>query len=97
MTQKNIKIFLNEIYFKPRKKIYATNKIDVYHIDDIWAFDILDVKDYRPDNNKGYRYVLVIIENFSKFGWTVPLKNKNALTIKDSFENLMIFSKRKLN
>ena len=97
MTQKNIKIFINEIYSKPPKKYYATNKTDVYFIDDIWSLDILDLKDYGPENNRGYRYVLVTIDNFSKYGWTVPLKNKNAQTIKDSFENILISSKRSPN
>ena len=97
MTQKNIKIFINEIYSKPPRKNYVTNKTDVYHIDDIWSLDILDLKDYGPENNRGYRYVLVTIDNFSKFGWTSPLKNKNAQTIKDSFENILTNSKRKPN
>ena len=97
MTQKNIKIFINEIYSKPPKKNYITNKTDVYYIDDIWSLDFLDLKDYGPENNRGYRYVLVVIDNFSKFGWTAPLKNKNAQTIKDSFENILISSKRKPN
>ena len=97
MTQRNIKIFINEIYSKPPKRNYATNKTDVYHIDDIWSLYILDLKDYGPENNRGYRYVLVTIDNFSKFGWTSPLKNKNAQTIKDSFENILTNSKRKPN
>ena len=97
MTQKNIKIFINEIYSKPPKKNYVTNKTDVYHIDDVWSLDILDLKDYGPENNRNYRYVFVIIDNFSKFGWTVPLKNKNAQTIKDSFENILTSSKRRPN
>ena len=97
MTQKNIKIFTNEIYSKPPKKYYATNKTNVYHIDDIWSLDKLDLKDYGPKNNRGYRYVLLVIDNFSKFGWTTPLKNKNAQTIKDSFENILISSKRSPN
>ena len=97
MTHKNIKIFINEIYSKGPKKNYPTNKTDVYHIDDIWSLDILDLKDYGPKNNRGYRYALVTIDNFSKFGWTIPLKNKNAQTIKDSFENILISSKRKPN
>ena len=80
-----------------QKKNYLTNKTDVYHIDDVWSLDILDLKDYGPKNNRGYRYVLVIIDNFSKFGWTVPLKNKNDQTIKDSFENILISSRRKPN
>ena len=97
MTQKNIKIFINETFSQPAKKNYATNKTDVYYIDDIWSLDFLDLKDYSVENNKGYRYVLVTIDNFSKFGWTIPLKNKNAQTMKDSFENILISSKRKPN
>ena len=97
MSQKNIKIFINEIYSKAPRKTYPTNKTNVYLIDDIWSLDILDLKDYGPENNRNYRYVLVVIDNFSKFGWTKPLKNKNALTIKDSFENILINSKRKPN
>ena len=95
MTQKNIKVFINKIYSKPPKKNYATNKTDVYHIDDLWSPDILDLKNYGPENNRGYRYVLVIIDKLSKFGWTVTLKNKNAQTLKDSFESIIISSKRK--
>ena len=97
MTQKNIKIFINEIYSKPPKKYYPTNKTDVYYIDEIWSLDILDLKDYGPENNRGYRYIPVIIDTFSKYGWTIPLKNKNAQTIKDSSENFLISSKRKPN
>ena len=97
MTQKNIKIFINEIYSKGPKRNYATNKTDVYHIEDTWSLDILDLIDYDPKNNKVYRYVLVVLDIFSNFGWTVPLKNKNAITIKDSFENILIGSKRQPN
>ena len=52
--------------------IYSTNKIDVYHIDDLWSLDKSDKEDYGPENNKNYRYVLVIKDNFSKFGWIIP-------------------------
>ena len=94
MTRKNIKIFINEIYSKPPEKNYITNKTDVYHIDDIWSLDTLDLKDYGPENNRGYRYVLVTIDNFSKYGWKIPLKNKNAQTIKNSLKIILISSKR---
>ena len=41
----------------------------------VWLFDL---KDYGPGNNRIYRFILVINDKVSKFGWTVPLKNKNA-------------------
>ena len=74
MTQETIRIFINEISSGPPEKNYAANKTDVHHIDDIWSLDILDVKDYGHDNNRKYRYVLVLIDNFSQFGWTKPVK-----------------------
>ena len=95
MTRKNIKISINEIYSKGHKHNYITNKTDVYHIDDVWSLDIKDLKDCGPENNRGYRYVLVIIDNFNKFGFTIPLKYINALTKKDSSEKILIKSKRK--
>ena len=95
MTQKTNKIFRNDTYSKPPKKNFSTNKTDVYHDDDIWSLDIVDLNDYGPEYNRNFRYVLFIIDNFSKFAWTIPLKNKNAQTIKDSFENILISSKRK--
>ena len=93
-SKKNIKIFTDEIYSRAAKKKYNTNQTDVCHVDDIWSSDILDLKDYGPENNGGYTYVLVVIENFSIFGWTVPHKSKNGPTIKDSFENILTSSKR---
>ena len=63
-------------FFQTTKKNCPTNKTDVYHIDDIWSLNLLDLKDYGPENYRGYRYVLVVIYNLSKFGWTVPLKKK---------------------
>ena len=52
MTQKTIKFFINEIYSKPSKKTYPTNKTDVYHFDDNWSLDILDLKEYGPENER---------------------------------------------
>ena len=94
MTRNSIKIFMKEIYSKQPKQNYPTNKTDVHHIDDTWSSDVLNLKDY--ETNRGYRYFLVIIDNFSKYGRTVPPK-KNAETIKDSFETNIIKAKRKRN
>ena len=94
MTQKTIKIFMNETYSKPSKRKYSTNKTDVFYIDFVWSLDILDLKDYGPENNRNYRCILVVIDNFAKFGFIVPLKNKNAQTVKDSFENIITSSKK---
>ena len=71
MTQKSNRFFRDETYPKSPKKHYTTNKTDVYHSDDIGSLDILNLKHYRPEKNRGYRYVLVVIDTFSKIGWTI--------------------------
>ena len=57
----------------------------VKSIGDTWSSDLLDMNDYGPKNNRGYRYILVVIDNFSKFGGTIPLRNKYAKSITDTF------------
>ena len=66
-------------------------------IDDIWSSDLLDKNDYGPINNRGYRYILVVIDNFSKTGWTIHLKNKYAQSMTDAFSENIKSSKRKPN
>ena len=95
MTQIAIKKFVEELYSKPPKRNYIINKTDVYPIDGISRLDILDLKVYGPENNIGYRYFLVVSDNFSKFGWTVFLKNEIAQRIEDSFENILLKSQTK--
>ena len=51
--------------------------------------------DYKTSNNKGFRYILIVIDNFSKFLWGIPLKNKYSKTITNEFPNILSTSKRK--
>ena len=51
--------------------------------------------DYRSSNNKGFRYVFIIFDKFSKYTWHIPLKNKNAQTITHEFSKILTTSKRK--
>ena len=38
--------------------------------------------------NKGYRYLLMVIDVFSKFGWIVPLKDKTGKTVANAFKKI---------
>ena len=73
---KNNRSFIVEFYSKPPKTVDNTNKSDTDHISDMWSMDNLDLKDSWFEKNRGYKYVLVVIESFSKFGWTVLLKSR---------------------
>ena len=55
------------------------------------------MNDYGIKKNKGYRCILVLIDSFCKFGWTIPLKNKYEESITDAFSQIPKSSKRKPN
>ena len=89
------KFFIDEIYSKAPMKNYPTNKIIYNHIDEIWSIDLADMIDYKISNNKGFRYIFIVIDNFSKYLWAIPLKNKYSQTITNEFSNILSTSKRK--
>ena len=69
------KIFIDELYSKPPKINYPTKKTFYNHIEEIWSIDLVDMVDYKISNNKGFRYIFIKIDNFSKDSWAIPLKN----------------------
>ena len=51
--------------------------------------------DYKISNNRGYRNIFVITDNYNKYLWAIPLKNKYSQTITNEFSNILTTSKRK--
>ena len=47
--------------------------------------------------NKGFRYLLCVIDIFSKYAWVVPLRDKEGGSIIDYFQRILDKSGRKPN
>ena len=47
--------------------------------------------------NKGFRFLLCVIDTYSKYAWVVPLEDKNGITITNAFQKIFEDSKRKPN
>ena len=47
--------------------------------------------------NKGFRYLLFVIDIFSKYAWVVPLKDKKGVGIVNAFQKILDESNRKRN
>ena len=47
--------------------------------------------------NKGFRFLLCVIDIFSKYAWVVPLKDKKGVSIVYAFQKILNDSNRKLN
>ena len=47
--------------------------------------------------NKGFRFLLCVIDIFSKYAWVVPLKDKKGISIVNAFQKILDKSGRKPN
>ena len=73
-----------------KRKVYSASK------DNIWGADLSDMQ-LISKFNKGFRFLLCVIEIFSKYAWIVPLKDKKGISIVNAFQNMLYNSKRKAN
>ncbi|RWS07984.1 uncharacterized protein B4U79_05370 [Dinothrombium tinctorium] len=67
------------------RKKFARNRIFVTRIDELWQCDLVDLQQYHKENS-GYKFILTIIDVFSKYAWALPLKKKKAKNIILAFE-----------
>ena len=72
---------------KPIRKHFEKRRVISKHVDDIWAADLVDMQ-YYSRSNKGYKYILMIIDVFSKYGWAIPLKTKTGVEVSKAFADL---------
>ena len=64
----------DELY-KPVTRKFQRRRVNVNGVDEIWAADLIDMQAFSKDNS-GIKYLLTVIEIFSKFVCIVSLKRK---------------------
>ena len=74
-------------YKKQIRKKFKKRRLFSSGVDAIWAADLVDMQSFSK-NNKGYKYILMIIDVFSKFGWAIPLKTKTGPEVTEAFQHL---------
>ena len=52
---------------KPVRRHFRKRRVTVQGIDAVWAVDLIDMQHYAKDNDN-YKYILAVIDVFSKFG-----------------------------
>ena len=62
-----------------KRKVYSSFK------DNIWGAVLADMQ-FISKFDKGFRFLLCVIDIFSKCAWAVPLKDKNGVSIVNAFQ-----------
>ena len=81
----------NELH-KPIIRKFKKIKVYGSYKDNIWGCDLADMQLIRKYNKKN-RYLICIIDVFSKYAWVVPLKDKKGTTIVNVFQSILSNSK----
>ncbi len=71
-----------------RKRMFAAG------VDTDWQADLCDMQKLSK-HNRGYNYILVVIDVLSKYAWAVPIKNKQAVTTAKAFQHVLDSSDRR--
>ena len=72
----------------PRKKITAV------FLDSHWQADLCDMQKLSRQNKK-YRFLLTVVDVLSKYGFAIPVLNKEPTTIKEAFDGILKKTGRK--
>ena len=85
----------NELH-KPVIRKFEKRKVCSTFKDNIWGIDLADMQ-LLSKYNKGIRFLLCVVDIFSKHAWVVPLKDKKGISIVKAFQSFLKQSNRKLN
>ena len=75
-------------------KKFQKRRVISYGVDKIWSADLVEIQKYSKWN-KGVKYLLMVIDVFSKYGWIEPLKDKKTESVSLAFDTIFKKSKRK--
>ena len=64
--------------------------------DNIWAADLVHMQ-LISKFNKGFKFLLCVIDIYSKYAWVIPLKDKKGVSIVNAFQSILNKSNRKPN
>ena len=73
---------------KPVRKTFTRRKVVVKGINEYWQADLIDMQKYSR-LNKGYKYILAVIDVFTKFAWTRPIKSKDAKDVTEAMGSIL--------
>lgn len=72
---------------KPRRRHFPTLPTLVFGVDEQWQIDLADLKSLAKWN-KGYQYLITVIDVLSKFAWAEPIKSKGGEQVKQGLERI---------
>lgn len=78
---------VNELHRSARKN-FERRKTIMVGIGDTYQIDLIDLNQYAKDN-RNFKYILTVIDIFSKYAWTIPLKSKTGKEVTSAMSDIL--------
>ena len=92
VTRKSVQKYLRKkqayTLHKPARRRFTRNQTYVARIDAQLQADLADMQGIARQNG-GMRYILTVIDVFSKFVWAIPVNSKDAKAITAAFKQVL--------
>ena len=80
--------------FSPVITKFDRIKIIPHYKDECWSIDLIDRASLLT-YNKNYKFIFTIIDNYTKYAWAIPLKDKSGKSTTTALKSLIEKAKRK--
>lgn len=73
---------------------FKRNHYNITNIDDLWEMDLIEMQNFSRVN-RGHKFILAVIDCFSRFAWCVPIKRKTPAEVIRAINIIFNISNRK--
>ena len=84
MSRKQV---VNELH-KAARKNFSRRRVILKGLNDLLQADLVEMIPYSKEN-KNYKYLLTVIDAFSKYAWAIPIKQKTGLEVTQAINKII--------
>lgn len=88
----SVKRQIVEELHRPARKNFKRRRVVLKGLNDLFQADLVEMIPYAK-SNKGFRYILVVIDAFSKYVWAYPVKRKTGKSVAEAMKKVFLSSK----
>ena len=72
---------------RPKRRYFARQRVIATAVDDVWQADLVEMLMFKKEN-KGYGYILTMVDVLSKFAFAVAVSSKKGKEVAAAFESV---------
>ncbi len=84
----NVKREIAEELHAPARRNYSRRRVSLRGFKDLFQADLVEMIPYEKENS-GYRYMLTVVDTFSKYAWARPVLKKDSRNVTNAMRDIL--------